>query len=61
MALDAKDLQKLLQLAALITQGVKEIENIIANKEAQKTRTEDENFAHAEERNRLAKELIEAL
>lgn len=61
MGLDAKDLEKLLQLIALVTQGVKEIENILANKEAQKTRTEDENFVHAEERNKLAKQLIEAL
>lgn len=61
MALDAKDLERILQLIALVNQGIKEVENILANKEAQKTRTEDENFAHAKERNKVAKELIEAL
>lgn len=59
--MDAKDLERLMQLFALVTQGVQEIENILQNKAAQKTRTEDENFAHAEERNKKARELIDAL
>lgn len=61
MALDEKDLERLMQIIALVTQGVREVENILANKAAQKTRTEAENFDHAEMRNNKAKELIEAL
>lgn len=61
MGLDAQELEKLMKLIALVTQGVNEIANILANKEAQKGRTEDENFAHGEERNKEARRLIDAL
>lgn len=61
MGLDANDIEKLMKLMALVTQGVQEISNIIANKEAQKGRTEDENFDHAEKRNAEARRLIDAL
>lgn len=61
MGLDSADVERLLKLGALITQAIQEFTNILANKEAQKGRTEDENFAHAEERNKEARKLIEAL
>lgn len=61
MGFDAKDLERLMQLFALVTQGIKEIETIMQNKADQKLRTEDENFDHAEMRNKKARELIDAL
>lgn len=59
--LDAKDIERILQIGALVTQGILEMQNILANKGAQKLRTEEGNFDHAEIRNKKARELIDAL
>lgn len=61
MGFDAADIEKLSKLTALILQGITEVNNIIANKRAQEGRTEEENFDHAERRNKEARELIDKL
>lgn len=60
MADDSND-KRLLELIALILQGVTEVQNMVNNKRAQAGKTDMEIAEHAEASNKKAKELIDAL
>ena len=59
--MDATELERILKIIALVQQGILELSNFIQNKQSQGGKTTQEILAHAEQANKEAKDLINAL